>query len=449
MSAAIGPLVRTPFSATFNAVERVLECIVDGARLEPAMDHAVRALLVAAGAVGVPVRRVHQLLEGLHVTFAEQVAGTLPAEHGARRIAPGRALIGLVAGEEVEEQRGLEERPALVLAERQDVAEQLLRRLPVEEVLLIGCALVGVARRNGDALDAQSLHLVEEGGRAPGIGIVEQRAIDGDAKTLGLGRLDGRNRPVVDARLADRLVVHLLVAVEMDRPVEVAIGLVAIDVFFQQQRIGADGHELAARDGAFDDLRQFLVQQRLAAGDDDDRGAAFVDRAEAVGQRQPLVEDLVGIVDLAAAGAGEIAPEQRFEHQDQRVFVAAAQLLPHDIGADLHRLQQGYAHTGPRERKRDDVAPQERPTSDGSRGFYAPRRPTEYQSSVIHDHAAGGPRKRTQTRDSLPSVGATCQIEQNAPKHRPRRIVVPCRNLATRMTLLAARRAGVSGRARA
>ena len=80
---------------------------------KPRMHHAVGALLVIADAVGVPVGVFHQLLEGLGVAFAEQVAGPLPAEDGARRVAPRRAVIGLVAGEEVEEQAGLAERPVL------------------------------------------------------------------------------------------------------------------------------------------------------------------------------------------------------------------------------------------------------------------------------------------------------------------------------------------------
>jgi hypothetical protein len=43
-----------------------------------------------------------------------------------------------------------------------------------------------------------------------------------------------------------------------------------------------------------DDLGHFLVQQRLAAGDRDDGRAAFVDGAEAFGDRQALVQDRSG-----------------------------------------------------------------------------------------------------------------------------------------------------------
>ena len=61
------------------------------------------------------------------------------------------------------------------------------------------------------------------------------------------------------------------------------------------------------------------MQQRLAARDHDHRRAAFLDRFEAFIDAQALIEDRVGVVDLAAAGAGEIATEQRLEHQHERI----------------------------------------------------------------------------------------------------------------------------------
>src|SRR5262249_8611908 len=112
------------------------------------------ALLVVADAVAVPGGVLHQLAEGRGVAFAQQVAGLLPAEHRARRVAPRRAMIGLVAGEEVQEHHRLAERPpAPALAARQDAAEQLLGPGAIEEVLLVGRPLVGVARRYGDAVE--------------------------------------------------------------------------------------------------------------------------------------------------------------------------------------------------------------------------------------------------------------------------------------------------------
>ena len=82
------------------------------------------------------------------------------------------------------------------------------------------------------------------------------------------------------------------------------------------------------------DLRHFAVQQRFAAGDGNHGRAALVDRAHAFVVAEALVQDLVGIVDLAAARAGEVAAEQRLEHQHERIAPRPAQMLLHHIGAD-------------------------------------------------------------------------------------------------------------------
>ena len=80
----------------------------------------------------------------------------------------------------------------------------------VEEVLLVGRALVGVAGRDRDAVDAELLDVVEERRESSAGSAVEQGAVDVDAEALGLGGLDRRDRLVEDALLADRLVVMLL-----------------------------------------------------------------------------------------------------------------------------------------------------------------------------------------------------------------------------------------------
>ena len=43
----------------------------------------------------------------------------------------------------------------------------------IEEVLLVRCALIGVARRHRDAVDAERHDAIEEIGHALGIGIAE------------------------------------------------------------------------------------------------------------------------------------------------------------------------------------------------------------------------------------------------------------------------------------
>src|SRR5580704_9395864 len=213
-------------------------------------------------------------------------------------------------------------------------------------MLLVRRALIGLTRRHRDAVDAELGHRIEECGYTLRVRVVEEGAVDGDSRGLPLGLHERCNGAVVDAWLADRLVVHLLVAVEMDRPGEIGARLVLIDLLFEQQGVGADDRKFFARNDALDDLRQISVQQRLAARHDDHRSAALVDRGQGVLDRDPFVKNGVGIVDLATAGASEVAPEQRLQHQHQRIAVATGQVLPNDISADPYNLSEWYADGG-------------------------------------------------------------------------------------------------------
>src|SRR6476619_128289 len=105
----------------------MLEGVLDSSGFKAGVDHAISAFLIVADAVSVPVRRFHQLLEGLGVAFTEQITGLLPAEHGTGRVTPRRTVIRLVTGEEVEEHARLAERPLpAAVATLEDIAEQLL-----------------------------------------------------------------------------------------------------------------------------------------------------------------------------------------------------------------------------------------------------------------------------------------------------------------------------------
>jgi hypothetical protein len=88
------------------------------------------------------------------------------------------------------------------------------------------------------------------------------------------------------------------------------------------------------------------VQQRLASGDDDDGRPALVDGFKALGNTQALIEARIGLVDLAACGAGQIAAEQRLEHQNQRIAPHTAQMAAENVRADPDFLLQGNSHGG-------------------------------------------------------------------------------------------------------
>ena len=71
--------------------------------------------------------------------------------------------------------------------------------------------------------------------------------------------------------------------------------------------------------------------------------ATFVHRLKALFGRQILFQDVGGILNLAASGAGQIAAEQRLEHEDQRVALASGQFLAQHIRR--HRPHLGYGNS--------------------------------------------------------------------------------------------------------
>ena len=95
---------------------------------------------------------------------------------------------------------------------------------------------------------------------------------------------------------------------------------------------------------AFDDFVDLGVHERLAAGDGDDRSGALVDGIEALFGREIFFEDVGGILDFAASGAGEVAAEERLEHEDERIALAAGNFLAQDVSRDRPHLRYGNRH---------------------------------------------------------------------------------------------------------
>ena len=136
----------------------------------------------------------------------------------------------------------------------------------------------------------------------------------------------------------------IALAVHVDGEGQVLRRREQVELLAEEQRVGAEVNVLLARDQAGDDLGDLRVHQRLAAGDGDHRGAAFLDRAETFVGREVLLEDVRGVLDFAAAGAGEVAAEERLEHQDERVALATAQALAKNIGSDRPHLRYRNCH---------------------------------------------------------------------------------------------------------
>ena len=128
---------------------------------------------------------------------------------------------------------------------------------------------------------------------------------------------------LVAAFLADGEVVVLLLAVHVDGEGEVLARREEVQLFAQEQRVGAHVDVLLARDEALHDLVDLRVHERLAAGDGDGRDAAFVDRAEAFFRREMLLQNMAGILDFPASRARQIAAIERLQHQHERVPLAS------------------------------------------------------------------------------------------------------------------------------
>src|ERR1700726_2741247 len=114
-------------------------------RLVPAVRHAVPAAFVASTTVLLPLGRLDQLPIRGRVAVRHEVAGTLPAEHRVARDSPRGAAEVYLALEEVEEERGVVEPPLLAPSIRERVAEDRMRALDIEPVVLVGRLLIGVA----------------------------------------------------------------------------------------------------------------------------------------------------------------------------------------------------------------------------------------------------------------------------------------------------------------
>ncbi len=86
------------------------------------------------------------------------------------------------------------------------------------------------------------------------------------------------------------------------------------------------------------------MHQRFAAGDGDHGGAAFIHGFETFFGRKVFLENVRRVLDFAAARAGQVAAEQRLQHQDQRVALAAFEALLEDVGCYGPHLRDWHWH---------------------------------------------------------------------------------------------------------
>ena len=225
-----------------------------------------------------------------------------------------------------------------LLAVRKHGAEQATGAGASHEVLLVGRLVVGISGGDHHALDPDVHHLVEEVAHAVGICAIEQGRVGGHAEAGLDGFADPVESDVESAFAANGKIVMLFLAVHVDGKAQIFAGLEQVQLFLEQQRVGAEVNVFLAGDQAFNNLVNLGMHERFAAGDRDHRGAAFVHRLETFFRSEVFFQDVGGVLDLSASGARQIAAEQRLEHEHERVALASGQLLPQDVGCHRPHL---------------------------------------------------------------------------------------------------------------
>ncbi len=147
-------------------------------------------------------------------------------------------------------------------------------------MFLIGSFVVRVTRRKHHAFESKLHHVVEEGAHGFGIGAVEQRGVRGDAEAATQSFFNRVNGNVVTAFAAHGEVVLFALAIEVNAERKVFAGLEEMNLFFEQQGVGAEVNIFFARDQAFHNLTDLRMHERLAAGNGYHGRSAFVDCAK-------------------------------------------------------------------------------------------------------------------------------------------------------------------------
>ena len=128
---------------------------------------------------------------------------------------------------------------------------------------------------------------------------------------------------------------------------QVLAGLKEVQLFFQQQGVGAKINVLLAGHQAFDDLFNLRVHQRFAAGDGHHRRAALIHRLEAFFGRELLLQHVSRILNFPAARASQVALVERLQHQYERILLPPLNLLFEDVTRYRPRLGNWYRHSFP------------------------------------------------------------------------------------------------------
>ena len=222
--------------------------------------------------------------------------------------------------------------------------EQPARAGTPQKVLLIGSFVVRIAGRKHHAFHSERHHLIEEITHALRIRAIEKRCVRGNPETPLNGFTDSLDGQLKAAFLADGEIVMFFISIKMHRKAQVLARLEKMKLFLKQQRVRAEINVLLPRDQPFDDLVDLRMHQRLASGNRNHRRAALLDSFETLFGSHIHFENVGRVLNLAASRARQIAPEQGFEHEHERIPPAPCRALAEHISHNRPHLRYGYAH---------------------------------------------------------------------------------------------------------
>src|SRR5204863_8509594 len=116
-----------------------------------------------------------------------------------------------------------------------------------------------------------------------------------------------------------------------------------LQLLLEENGVRAEVDVLAPRDQLGHEGADLRVHEGLAAGDADHRRPALLHRRQALRDAEMLPQYMSGVLDLAAAGTGEVAAEQRLEHEHEWIAGIPAQALLEDVAGDRPHLRQRNA----------------------------------------------------------------------------------------------------------
>ena len=209
----------------------------------------------------------------------------------------------------------------------EDLAKERSGFFALEEVGLIRCPVVAVARRNLHSVNAQLCEEIEKLMHLRRVGSLEDGGVGIDLEAFYFGGFDSADGFVENAATIDAFVMPLAHPVEMNHEGEIGRRREFIKGFFEQETVGAEIHVFFAIDQSSDNFTNLRVKQRFSAWNRDDRGTALVYRRKTLFRREVLLEDFGGMLDFAATRAGEVAAEERFQHQHKGKAFASSETL--------------------------------------------------------------------------------------------------------------------------